>query len=66
MTAAEMIRDMRGRGYTLARIAEEIGVAERTVWRWAHGKGKPIPALACILETLHRRTTKTTAHTGGA
>ena len=43
----------KGRGMTLAQVADQLGVSKPTVWAWEKGKARPvadrIPALAEVL-----------------
>jgi hypothetical protein len=38
---AGWIERLRGAGWTVARIARELGTSERLVWYWARGTHKP-------------------------
>lgn len=43
----------KSRGFTLAQVADQLGVSKPTVWAWEKGKAKPvderIPAIAEVL-----------------
>ena len=51
----EQLRDwMAAHGYTATRLGSELGVAERTIYRWR--RSARVPAyLALALEALERR-----------
>jgi hypothetical protein len=53
----EELRDwMAGHRYTATRLGSELGVAERSIYRWR--RSKRVPAyLALALESLERRGT---------
>ena len=56
MTGEELRGWMARHGYTATRLGAELGVAERTIYRWR--RSKRVPAyLALALESLERRAT---------
>ena len=43
----------KGRGMTLAQVAEKLGVSKPTVWAWEKGKARPVPdRLPALAEVL--------------
>lgn len=51
--SAEEIRDLRERlGLTRRQLAEQVGVAKRTVECWEQGRRNPNPSANKILESL--------------
>lgn len=42
---AELRRELKGRGLRVATLAEQLGVAEPTVWRWLRGEGLTLNGL---------------------
>ena len=56
MTGKELRDWMAAHSYTATRLGSELGVAERTIYRWR--RSKRVPAyLALALESLERRGT---------
>jgi hypothetical protein len=54
VTGEELRGWMAGHSYTATRLGSELGVAERTIYRWR--RSKRVPAyLALALESLERR-----------
>ncbi len=54
MTGAELRAWMRAHDYTATRLGAELGVTERTVFRW-RSSGRLPAFLPLALETLARR-----------
>lgn len=53
---ANEIRAYReGRGWTLEKLAEMLGVTLQTVWRWEHGKSEPSKLAKQALRRLEVR-----------
>lgn len=50
---ADMIRFLRGTGFSLERIADEVGVAASTVLRMERNDGTKLPDAYCKLLRLY-------------
>lgn len=55
MTPAEITRAREDLGLTQRALAEHLGVAPNTVWRWEQGKTVPSPHLMQAFETMMER-----------
>jgi transcriptional regulator with XRE-family HTH domain len=54
----ELIAELQGRGWTLAAIADELGVDDSSVYRWKEGMRSPanvLGMLAILRGLLQRR-----------
>ncbi|MEU3455550.1 helix-turn-helix domain-containing protein [Micromonospora sp. NPDC006766] len=51
-TAAEQVTALRSAGRTVRQIAEMIGVSISTIYRWARGICRPLPANAAALAAI--------------
>lgn len=54
---SELRRELKGRGLRVSRLAEELDVAEPTVWRWLRGEGLTLDRLdeICAIADLDVR-----------
>lgn len=55
MTPAEITRAREDLGLTQRALAEHLGVAANTVWRWQAGTAIPAPYLSLAFEGLRFR-----------
>lgn len=47
-----ILADLRGRGWTDAVLAKELGVSRMAVWKWRRGKG--VGKLGLVVAALER------------
>lgn len=45
MVLAQLRRELKGRGMTVRQLAQRLGVAEPTAWRWLRGEGLTLDGL---------------------
>lgn len=54
---ADRLRTLReAAGYTQQEVAEQIGVAAQTYWRWEQGRGEPSFRQICAVAAMFGKT----------